>query len=1227
MYNLRNKKRKILTLFLVCAMVCSLMPGGFARPQKAAAATTALYITDNIGGDSTFVDTTENQSGTGWSWDAESETLTLSGFNGERIEAEGDLTVVLSGINTITLPATQGGNYTYGIKSGTNLTITDDTNNEEDVVDELAITQTAFSAESLTTSCHYYGLYASNNVKITGGNVSIDIRESSDSNNTSRTMQVDGVYATTAGRTTVSNSARLDINIEGQHIQGQGVFGTLYAQTTEPISINVDGCPTETYQFAAKGIYASGTGVITLSAVTGWANDGKLEVLDGAGTINFNGAIRIATKDNEMSNSAIINIASDKKFTVPEDTTGFAYYAGTDTSNSGYVLCREDGSKVTSAKLETVENNPLTFAGNPGLDMSGLKVGTYYSGKYFHGLVSGGTKNYTFSVDPENPLPAGLQVLQNSGSTVYAYIYGTPTEACEEGTARIIVKDSSEPQQEASIYVNYNAVEVSNPVTGVSLDKDELILNYREEYPLTYTISPNDATIQTVTWNSSNSSIVRVNEGTVIGACIGKATVTVTTTQGNLTDTCDVYVKESQPDARIDYNMEALTGLVTGAKYIVSGSEITDESFTAESSTYSIKSEWLGKTISLVKTNDEPKCNSDAQQVDIPERLDAPTTPTAVYESFEGAGDGIISGLTYQMEYRKRGETEWISVSGNTVSGLETGTYEVRMKATSSSFAGKAISLSIGTKDFDFVDDEQFDIPAGPANTKITEIDLSSGVSGGTKPYIFSKESGPSWIEVSSTGKISGTRPSDEGEASTAVIQAEDAKGAFKRITISVGEITHAHNYVKKIKSEKTLETAADCTHDAFYYFSCECGAISSNKSFNDPHTALGHDYEHHDGKAATCTEVGWEAYDTCSRCDYTTYKAIESLGHDLEHHDGMAATCTEDGWEAYDKCSRCDYTTYKEIKALGHRINHDEIKNLTPATTSAAGSYEVETICDVCHQIIGTKTVSILKIGTVSLSKEKLTYTGSGQAPSLTVKDAKGNKLVKGTDYTVSGLDKKTNVGRYKVTVTFKGNYSGKKELYFTIVPKTPASAKATLTAKYGATAGYDDVKFSWSKVGNASGYAVYYKRASAPASAYTLLTRTTGTSAYKKNLSDGVKYTFKVVPYYKASDGNRYENETGKTATVYTLKKLSAPTLSRSGSKVKVKWTNINGETGYQISKSTSKTGTNIVSTYATTSGTYKLISATKGKTYYYKVRSYKKVDGKNIYGPWSSVNAFKR
>lgn len=81
----------------------------------------------------------------------------------------------------------------------------------------------------------------------------------------------------------------------------------------------------------------------------------------------------------------------------------------------------------------------------------------------------------------------------------------------------------------------------------------------------------------------------------------------------------------------------------------------------------------------------------------------------------------------------------------------------------------------------------------------------------------------------------------------------------------------------------------------------------------------LGHELEHHVANDPTCTEIGWDEYDTCTRCDYTTYKEIDALGHDKVHHEAKAVTCTEIGWDEYDTCKRCEYTTYKEIDALGH--------------------------------------------------------------------------------------------------------------------------------------------------------------------------------------------------------------------------------------------------------------------------------------------------------------------
>jgi len=90
---------------------------------------------------------------------------------------------------------------------------------------------------------------------------------------------------------------------------------------------------------------------------------------------------------------------------------------------------------------------------------------------------------------------------------------------------------------------------------------------------------------------------------------------------------------------------------------------------------------------------------------------------------------------------------------------------------------------------------------------------------------------------------------------------------------------------------------------------------------------ALKHKLVHHDAKAPTCTEIGWEEYDTCSRCDYTTKVELPALKHDLVHHDAKAPTCTEIGWDEYDTCSRCDYTTKVEIPALEHDYTEKVVK------------------------------------------------------------------------------------------------------------------------------------------------------------------------------------------------------------------------------------------------------------------------------------------------------------
>ena len=121
----------------------------------------------------------------------------------------------------------------------------------------------------------------------------------------------------------------------------------------------------------------------------------------------------------------------------------------------------------------------------------------------------------------------------------------------------------------------------------------------------------------------------------------------------------------------------------------------------------------------------------------------------------------------------------------------------------------------------------------------------------------------------------------------------------------------------------------------------CEvCGEEYGEKDSNN------HDLEQHAAKAPTCTEIGWNAYETCSRCDHTTYAELPALNHDLEQHAAKAPTCTEIGWDAYETCSRCNYTTRKELPALNHDLVQHEAKAPT-CTEIGWNAYKTCSRCD----------------------------------------------------------------------------------------------------------------------------------------------------------------------------------------------------------------------------------------------------------------------------------------
>ena len=140
--------------------------------------------------------------------------------------------------------------------------------------------------------------------------------------------------------------------------------------------------------------------------------------------------------------------------------------------------------------------------------------------------------------------------------------------------------------------------------------------------------------------------------------------------------------QESIPTASIEFPIEILTGLVAGEAYTVNSAEKTADT----SGNIAIEAGWIGTTINIIKTATGSYSDSDPQSLAIPGRPAAPSGLVAT-DTTGGSNNGTITGVDGTMEFKLSSASVWTDITGSSVTGLAAGTYNVRYRATMTTFA------------------------------------------------------------------------------------------------------------------------------------------------------------------------------------------------------------------------------------------------------------------------------------------------------------------------------------------------------------------------------------------------------------------------------------------------------------------------------------------------------------------------------------------------------------
>ena len=210
-------------------------------------------------------------------------------------------------------------------------------------------------------------------------------------------------------------------------------------------------------------------------------------------------------------------------------------------------------------------------------------------------LTEGETSSLVATVLPTDATDKNV-TWSSSDSSVATVSEGTVT-AIKEGTATITAS-AGEKSATCAVTVNKKVI----AVTSITLDKTELSLTEEESSTLVATVLPMDATDKTVMWNSSDSSVASVSDGTV--TAIKEGTATITASAGEKSASCTVTVNKkviAVTSVTLDQTTLSLTeGETSTLMATVLPTDATDKTVTWSSSDSSVASVSDG-TVTAIK--------------------------------------------------------------------------------------------------------------------------------------------------------------------------------------------------------------------------------------------------------------------------------------------------------------------------------------------------------------------------------------------------------------------------------------------------------------------------------------------------------------------------------------------------------------------------------------------------------------------------------------------------